>query len=66
LFRPLHGTPKRHSVEKKVDGGFHFLTGPAGHPHRSLGRSRLLPGTCWFSRNSHATGMMRASSSTGL
>jgi len=40
LFRTLHGTPKRHSVEKKVDGGFHFLTGPAGHPHRSLGRSR--------------------------
>jgi hypothetical protein len=27
--------------ETKVDGRFHFLTGPASHPRRSLGRSLL-------------------------
>ena len=26
-------------TDGQVDGGFHFLTGPAGHPGRSLARS---------------------------
>ena len=31
---------------RKVDGGFHFLTGPAGHPRRSLGRTNDRQSSC--------------------
>jgi hypothetical protein len=47
--------------ENKVDGGFHFLTGPAGHRRRSLGRTKY-PYSLEYGTPSAAGGIERPTS----
>jgi hypothetical protein len=60
-FRPRHAAPNLSDAEK-VDGGFHFLTGPAGHPGRILGRTAAGPYSFEYGTPSAAGGIERPTS----